>query len=172
MKNATWPTLIVFSAAVLAPGCGEAALSGPPNLRPGRDECAECGMLISEERCAAALLVEMPPGGGRRRHLVFDDIGCLLDAELHRAAEFSVVERYLHDFERPEWVRAERAACVTSMPDHVHTPMGSGMVAFVDASRAGVAAVKSQGTVTDYNGLMSIRREWWEARRRGSSPGR
>lgn len=150
---------------LLVPACDREPLSGPPNLRLGRDECAECGMLINEDRCAAGLVVETPPGSGRRTHLLYDDIGCLLDAELNRAAEFTIIERYFRDHAERTWVRAESAACVIAPPDKLPTPMGSGMVGFASPDAADSAASAAGGAKTDYAGLLETRRRWWETRR-------
>lgn len=158
--------VVALCVPLVTAGCDDSVLTGPPELRLGRDECAECGMLVNDERCAAVLLVESPPGSGRRRHLVYDDIGCLLDAESKRPAEFGVIERYFKDYASHAWVRAEAASCVNASADTLPTPMGSGMVAFGSAPGAEAAARQSRGVVTDYAGLVAIRREWASSRGR------
>ena len=42
-----------LAAASLLAGCDRAPLSGPPELRLGRDECVECGMIINDDRCSS-----------------------------------------------------------------------------------------------------------------------
>lgn len=168
MKHTFSMALFALAAILFAHGCDQAPLSGPPELRLGRDECAECGMLISEDRCCAALLVETPPASGHRTHLLYDDLGCLLDAEIHRVGEFTVLERHVRDHPARMWLRAESAVFLKAPPDNVHTPMASGMVAFANPAQADSEAIRSSGTRTDFAGLLATRREWWAARRRES----
>lgn len=161
----------VAAACLLVSACDRAPLTGPPELHLGRDECAECGMLINEDRCSAALVVEAPPSSGRRRHLLYDDIGCLLDAELSRDAEFTIIERYVRDHAERTWHRAESAAYVIAPPDRLPTPMGSGMVAFKQRAAAEAAAAAA-GESADYAGLLNARRRWWDSRKAESAPRR
>ena len=46
--------LLSVICAITLVGCGGDDLSGPPTLRLGSDECAECGMIIGEERCSSS----------------------------------------------------------------------------------------------------------------------
>ena len=99
--------LSLRTVALLAPllaACQRDGLSGPPTLRLGRDECAECGMAIHDEPASAAMLVEQ---GGRRDHLLFDDIGCMLDLERSRENELSVVGRFVHHRIGGGWIAGE-----------------------------------------------------------------
>jgi nitrous oxide reductase accessory protein NosL len=151
--------VLVAIAILLAAGCGREELAGPPELRPGRDECAECGMLIHDERAASALLVER---GRRREHLLFDDVGCMLDHE--HGAELGVVERFVRDHGSREWVGAAGAAFLLTESDELHTPMGSGIASFADAADAESAQHELGGEVLDYTALGVARLEWLEAR--------
>lgn len=119
-------------ALILLAACQSSLLTGPPELRLGRHECALCGMLVSEDRCSTAILVD---DGGRRDYLFFDDIGCMLDAE-HEGKVGSVLERYVHDYGTRTWVRAEEAIYVFASPKLLPTPMGSGLVAFAERAEA------------------------------------
>src|SRR5690606_35950302 len=118
-----------LAALALLPGCSRGELSGPPELRVGRDECGECGVIISEDRCSSAILVER---GGRREHVLFDDIGCMLDYERGRAGEFAAVDAFVHDHPTRAWVRAADAHFLFADRDLLPTPMGSGIVAYAE----------------------------------------
>lgn len=146
-------------AAMLITACGSGSLSGPPELHVGRDECAGCGMLISEDRCACALLVD---DAGERSHLVFDDLGCLLD---YRAAhpEQQVVEVFVRDYAARNWVRGAEA-CFLAPDPAVHTPMGSGLIAFATAQAAQAQRSNSGVAIVRYDGLDRARQEWRRAR--------
>lgn len=163
-------TSVVFLIAALCmtalTACRRAELSGPPTLRIGHDECAECGMLLSEDRCAGAMLVDTSSG---RAHLVFDDIGCLLDyrdAEGHPAP----IEAFVKDYGDRTWLPAANAWFVVGGPDAPQTPMGSGIVAFGSKEAADAQKARSGGKVVDYAHLAAARLEWHESRR-PSPPG-
>ncbi len=128
-SRATNPTLVIVLAATVV-ACGGDAGIGPPEVRLGRDECVECGMLIMEDRCSAARLIEVR---GTREAQHFDDIGCMLEIEREDPAP-TVVERYVRDHGTRAWVPAARAAFIQS--EAIHTPMASGIVAFADRSGA------------------------------------
>jgi hypothetical protein len=130
----------------------------------GRDECAECGMLIMDERCSAARVVEV---GGRREAQVFDDIGCLLDLERDEGTVV-VVERYFRDHETAEWVPYARAAFVVT--GTIRTPMASGIVALGDLARAEKKAAETGGVVLDYGALVEARARAVRERLEGRGP--
>jgi copper chaperone NosL len=115
------------AAPLFLPACGGAPLSGPPTLHLGRDECAGCGMIISEDRCSCAVLAQEH---GERRHLAFDDIGCMLEFEREHRPDTRVLERYVHDRDSHQWIAADAAAFLVAPPGALATPMGSGIVAF------------------------------------------
>jgi len=141
-------------------GCTRAEVSGPPSLRLGRDECAECGMIISEDRCSSALLVER---AGGREHVLFDDIGCMLDYE-HENTDLRVVGGFVHDYVTRQWTGSAAAAYLFAPEANLGTPMGSGMVAFSSREGAAKAKESSGGEVLDYAGLAAARRAWMEAK--------
>ncbi len=143
-------------------GCDDRPLSGPPELRLGRDECAECGMLIDDDRSACAVLVD---DRGLRSHLLFDDLGCLLDHEREGLDGRTVVERFARDYETRAWVPAELAHYIVAPSDELPTPMGSGLAAFAARDDAERAALARQGRVVDLSGLIRARLDWKEARR-------
>lgn len=156
-------------AGIVASGCGGGELTGPPEIRVGRDECAGCGMLLAEDRSSCALLVEEH---GHRQHLVFDDPGCLLDYRAENSA-VQVVEAYVHDFGTGAWVTAGSASFLFGDSEKLVTPMGSGIAAFANAAAAESRRQAAGGKIMDYQELRSARMAWKEARYGGgrTAPG-
>lgn len=118
---------LVFSAAAVLVGCRRGSgTTTPPTIRYGRDVCAQCGMIISDARFAAAATA------ADGSSLVFDDIGDLLAYQRAHAPEWVVV--WVHDYETEEWLRAEEAWYL--LGGEVHSPMGWGIAAFADEESA------------------------------------
>jgi nitrous oxide reductase accessory protein NosL len=151
----------LLALATLLPGCSRQDLSGPPELRIGRDECGECGMIVSEDRCSSALLVEQ---GGRREHILFDDIGCMLDYERDKSDRFIPVDAFVHDHGTKAWLRAADASFLYADRTKLLTPMGTGIVAFAASADARSIQQEVGGEVMDYAGLAIARRDWMWAR--------
>jgi hypothetical protein len=143
--------LALLVAMGLLHGCSGASLSGPPALRLGRDECAECGMIINEERCSSALLIQRD---GVLEHAVFDDIGCMCDYE-QAHTDVAVKGRYVHDHETKEWRSASDSifACAESFS----TPMASGIVAFADSPLARQRAKDARSELLTFAQVMELR---------------
>lgn len=153
----------IFALALLAPlaACGGDPLSGPPRLRLGREGCAECGMLVSEERSSAAMLIERR---GRREYLFFDDIGCLLDHAHWNADTLHITSSFVHDHGTRAWVDASAATYLLSDPDRLPTPMASGIAAFEARAAAEKARAEFGGDLLDFGSLIPARRAWMDAR--------
>lgn len=160
MRLASPALLAIIPLAVMS--CGRDPGVGPPVLRAGRDECAACGMSIHDMRCAAALIVE---DRGRRDARLFDDIGCLLDAERARGTEPRILERYVRDYAGDAWVRASDAVFLVTDEAGLRTPMGSGIAAFADRDAAEGARARHGGQVVGYDALHALRRARVEQRR-------
>lgn len=150
MSRSGYCVLFAGLAAALG-GCERTALSGPPELRLGRDNCAECGMLIVEDRCAAAMLVETD---GFREHLLFDDIGCMLARDRDTGHGSDPVARFVRDHSARSWIDADRAILVVADPDRIATPMASGLIAFGTEADATAKAVELEGTTARYADLL------------------
>ncbi len=146
-----------LALAVVAAGCGRTELEGPPELKVGRVECAECGMIVNEERCSSALLIERD---GTREHAIFDDLGCMLDYQHAHGGEFRLVGGFVHDHGTRRWVPAATAVYLAADSDDIKTPMASGMVAFADSAAAEAAQAKHGGAIMDAVGLAAARRAW------------
>lgn len=148
-------------AASLLTACDRGDLAGPPTLRVGRDECAECGMLISEDRCASALLIARD---GIREHIAFDDIGCMLDYQSHTPADVQIVDAFVLDYESRAWIPAANAHFVYADRERLHTPMASGIVALGSEPAARATQEAFGGEILTYQAVAPARRAWMEAR--------
>jgi copper chaperone NosL len=151
---------LLLVAALLLPACGDDPLEGPPTLRPGRDECVECGMLLAEDRCCAAALIEVD---GVREHRLFDDLGCLIDWGNDRSEE-RILSQFARDYATREWVEVDEAVFLHDAS--ILTPMASGLVAFRAGGEAAQAAAGPGGTLLRWPELAEVRAQWWAERRR------
>lgn len=139
---------VTLSVLALA-GCasGQAKIE-PPTIYYGEDICDQCGMIINDERFAAASVVEV--GEGRTDTRAFDDIGGLF--LYHNAhPQETVLARYVHDYNTKEWLAAEDAVYVTS--DAIHSPMGHGVAALATQDAAEQLAAEMDGEIIKYSGL-------------------
>lgn len=110
--------------------CDEAPTDGPPTVRLAHDLCAECNMIISDERWATATIVEGTRGPESR---LFDDFSCQVRYE-HTHPELAIIARWSHDHATLEWIPTESAVFLVS--DSIVSPMGSGMAAFMSVNFA------------------------------------
>ncbi len=129
--------------SLLLVGCQAPRTDQPPPIRYGEETCASCGMLISEDRFAAALT----PAAGETK--AFDDVGCLLGDLTER--DRSAARVWVHDHDSGRWLEAARAVFVRSR--EVPTPMGGGLFAFSTPEAAARFAQDAHGTVTRFEQL-------------------
>ena len=139
-------------------GCNRAPSSGPPQVRFGKDECAECKMGVVDDRAACAIRTLGPD---EPTVLVFDDIGCMLDYE-RLNPDVRIVERYVTDFKTRRLIPAESAAYLFGAA--VQTPMGSATVAFSDAAGAGEEKKSVGGELVSFDELKNRRQKVMEER--------
>ncbi len=117
--------MLVFTGIA---GCGEPPTLDAPVVNWGQDVCVDCGMILSDERYAAAVVtIEQ---GERQVHL-FDDVGEMVTSR-RKFADPS--KRWVRDAQARQWIDAESAFYVRST--QLHTPMGFGVAAFADAAHA------------------------------------
>ncbi len=150
--------LIVLSIGILslAPACQRRVVTGPPELHPGRDQCAHCGMMISDERCAGACIVEQD---GDRSALVFDDIGCMIDYARRHDASTRIVAGFVRDYSAGQWIPAQTAHYLCAKPDLLVTPMGSGIIAFGALASAESKRSEVGGSIGDEAAVVRARHE-------------
>ena len=111
----------------LIAGCGPSTnTEEPPEIVYGQDVCERCGMIISEEKFAAAYWTA---AGEAHR---FDDIGGMLAYNTTETQE--VASYWVHDFDSGEWIRAEDAHYILAAD--LMTPMGFGIAAFSGMEQA------------------------------------
>jgi copper chaperone NosL len=122
----------VLFAGMSMMGCAKTEDVGPPEIRLGQDTCQACGMIIEDERFAAAIVTS---AGGVVEKRSFDDIGEMLEFKTPSGA--TVVHRYVRDAGTKQWLDAEKATFV-KLRD-LTTPMGSGIAAYGDAEGAKLA---------------------------------
>lgn len=134
-------------------GCEGGDAIAPPELRLGRDECAECGMSVVEAKHAAAAVVGEE---GSRQAVLFDDWGCLLDwmeSNPDRAIEAS----WGRSEDGENWIESETTWFVVG--SSVRTPMDSGILCLPSEEAALGAAAESGGTVCRAPELKRTRQE-------------
>jgi len=136
---------VVFG--VLAPafalsvsGCDRGDPWAPPEIYYGQDVCDTCGMIISDDRYAAAI-IEGDGSGVKRR--LFDDVGEMLAVDTGERQ----VHRYVHGFQSGHWLDAGDAVYV--LGPEIQTPMATGVVAFESAQAAQQYAGEHGGRVMD-----------------------
>jgi copper chaperone NosL len=128
-------------------GCGK------PKFEPveiaAEDMCAFCKMAISEKPYAAEFL------NRDGDVLKFDDIGCMASYVAEKKVGDSVAAFFVVDFHTKRWLKAEEADFIIS--PNFHTPMGGGMVAYKDRSRAEAAAAANRGRLISFAETLSGR---------------
>jgi copper chaperone NosL len=142
MRTTLFCIILLFAAACAA----APAEPEPPAIAYGHDLCELCGMLIDDPRFAAALLFE--DGQAAK----FDDIADMF-VYARQQPDRAVRAWFVHDYESETWLRAEGAAFVVSPT--LHTPMGSGVAAFAQASDAQAFAGRLQGEVLTFDEVRS-----------------
>src|SRR5262249_15903104 len=126
-------------------GCGR------PKFEPveiaAEDMCAFCKMAISEKQYAAEFLNR--DGDAFK----FDDIDCMANYVAEKKVRDTIAAFYVVDFGSKRWLKAENPTFVAS--PKFHPPMGGGMVAFKDRSRAEAAAAANQGRQISFGEALS-----------------
>ncbi|MBI4423598.1 MAG: nitrous oxide reductase accessory protein NosL [Elusimicrobia bacterium] len=111
---------------VLLLGCATPKPGQPPDIAFGRQECARCGMIVSEERFAAGYVADDGEA------MAFDDLGELLAAVEERP---ELRDRaWARDLHGSGWLRLADARLVRVAG--LTTPMGTGWVAFAKPADA------------------------------------
>lgn len=144
MRPVTILSLVLF--VFLAAACGgKVDPNTPPEIVYGEDICDQCGMIISDERFAAAAVVEVAENDYEQR--LFDDIGGMFRyAAEHPELNFATF--FVHDYNSKEWIDAREAHFV--LADELHTPMGYGVAACSRQAEATALAEAWSGKVVSF----------------------
>lgn len=151
MNSHVYRLVVGISLLALLAGCEAELPDGPPAIRLGLDECVHCGMIISDQRSAAASIILV---NGKRQALLFDDIGDMLDYH-QRHTDLAIHRRYVSDYQTRQWIEFSAASYVYA-PD-VQTPMGSGLLAYTVADDAARATAQYSGRQATSDELPAIR---------------
>jgi len=140
-------TLLFMAAAMIGAlhGCRREVAIVPPEIRPGREPCAECGMLITHDRFAGALRSSASDSG----FVLFDDLECMLCYERAHEVSARAGGCFVRDYDTRAWVDGADAHYLCADPDRMKTPMGSGIVAFSSNERARAAQDRYGGVVLE-----------------------
>lgn len=130
-------------------GCGRDASTAPPDIQYGASVCAECNMIISDERFASALIIDGERGV---ETLLFDDIGDQIRFEQSKRPQ-TILARWAHDHDSLAWIHAEDAVYLHA--EALHTPMASGIAAFADRASAERLQDSVGGEIKDFEALWS-----------------
>lgn len=136
---------VLGAAALVLSGCGDkTSANEPPKIAYGKDLCARCRMIISEERFAGGLV---EPDGDA---LVFDDPGELIA----QVQEEGLKDRrvWVHDYITKKWIDGTQAFFVVD--DNLMTPMGTGVVALETRDEAERLAVEMGGRVMTWQEIV------------------
>jgi len=125
-------------------GCGVEVTDGPPDIMLGESACAECGMIISDERFATVTVVDGTRG---IQPILFDDFNCQQKFE-HQYPDLLMTNRWSHDHSSLVWFETETGWFVKS--SQVRSPMAAGMAFFHEREDAEAFAQSVSGQVLDF----------------------
>jgi copper chaperone NosL len=125
------------------------ASCGNPEIKPvdiaAEDVCTHCKMAISERQFASEIITTDGDA------LKFDDIGCMQDY-LKEKPDTKAAAYFFMDYETKQWVKGDNASFVKSK--EITSPMGGGMIAFQDKTKAEAAATKFKGQSLNFAELI------------------
>jgi copper chaperone NosL len=141
-------TILLTLLILLLAACGGAQIdpNTPPEIVYGEDVCARCGMIISDDRFAAALVVEK--AANDYEYLSFDDAGEMFAFASEDNGQSKIVSWFVHDYNSREWLDATAAWFVVA--DSLQTPMGFGVAACAHELEARALAQEWGGEVLTF----------------------
>jgi copper chaperone NosL len=139
-------TVLVVAGVVLS-ACDSEEVAGPPEINYGRDICIECGMIVDDPRFAAAYRLD----DGTER--IFDDLGGLIVTG-RESRDLSEADVWGSDFDNEVLIEANSAYFVPTLG--VVSPMGHGILAFSDLSRAEATAMDLDGEVIRWDSVVDL----------------
>lgn len=109
------------------------------------DVCTHCKMAISEKQFAAELIT--PDGDA----LKFDDIGCMQEY-LKEKPDSKVAAHFFMNYETKTWLEGNAATFVKAK--EITSPMGGGIIALENETKAKNAAAEFSGQILSFTELM------------------
>ncbi len=137
--------LLTFLVTLPLAACQRKRELSPPQIRYGRDTCAECGMILSDSRFAAAAAT------ANGETYLFDDIGCLLIYRQKHQPAWAA--HWVHDLDTQSWLPAESAWYLVST--NVRSPMGYGIAAFANQNAAQQRQTELGGDLLPWEQLLA-----------------
>lgn len=135
--------LLICSLGLVS--CADEPTLDPPEVRWGQDVCAECGMILSDDRYAAAVVAIHD---GERHEYLYDDLGEML---AHPPDTKGSTRQWARDMQTRLWIDASTAYYVRSRL--LHTPMGYGVVAFANPQDAKALSDENGGELLTLHDL-------------------
>jgi copper chaperone NosL len=129
--------LLVFTA------CREAEIK--PVEIAAEDVCTHCKMAISEKQFASEIITTDGDA------LKFDDIGCMQDY-LKEKPDTKIAAHFFMEYDTKQWLKGNGATFVKSK--EITSPMGGGIIAFSNETKAKTAAAEFSGQVLSFAELM------------------
>jgi copper chaperone NosL len=141
-------TILLTLLFFLLAACGGARIdpNTPPEILYGEDVCTRCGMIISDDRFAAALVIEK--SANDYEQMLFDDAGEMFAFVAEDKGELKLVNWFVQDYNSREWMDAQAAWYVVA--DSLQTPMGFGIAAFAQELEAKALAQEWGGEVLTF----------------------
>ncbi|VAV98800.1 hypothetical protein MNBD_ACTINO02-2440 [hydrothermal vent metagenome] len=130
---------------LLMSACSSVDVSSEPEIKYGRDVCVQCGMIASEVKFAAAYRLD-------GEEFIFDDIGDLVVYARGNGVELDPLQTWVHDYDTEDPLLVADAYFVPTMS--VVTPMGHGVIALSDETRALRVASQFGGQVVGWDMLI------------------
>jgi nitrous oxide reductase accessory protein NosL len=138
--------LVLFLGALALLGsCDRGAEDGPPTVRLGYDVCAQCNMIISDERWATATIID---GARGPEPILFDDFNCQVNHEIEHSGQ-DILDRWSHDHATSGWIRTADAHFLIT--PGMWTPMASSVAAFTLESDARAAREMHGGDLVSFD---------------------
>lgn len=137
--------LALTMMAAFSVSCQKAYIE--PIAIAAEDMCSFCKMAISEKKYAAELITN--DGDAFK----FDDIGCMVE-HIKGDKRTEVAAYFVTDFESRVWITAEGAHYVKSVK--LKTPMGGGVIAFKNETRARESALTFHGSLLRFDEVIKV----------------
>lgn len=148
IANLQWMSWL-FVVSLLWGGC----TPSPTPIRYGQDNCANCQMLVMDNRFGAELVTD------KGKVYVFDSIECL--AWYREVPAEAVHSRWVTDYNLPGTL-IDAAAAFYLSSDNLRSPMGVNLSAFSDEKIAASYQQDHGGEVLRWDGVTALVARAWQ----------